>query len=165
MQHHIEFLNRDHFYRKYHCKKAKQSISKFIDFFWETDFDDLFKHYPQGFSDMLFPDVGYTNIINLDTPFTMKIDNDAFELKSDASIPRYKNITATHSSGNELFGIKFKVSPVIFEKKINFSEYASYIFPLAYLIDRTIVEKVKLAPFFVKPSGLLENNSIGFTRF
>ncbi len=48
----------------------------------------------------------------------MKIDNDAFELKSDAFILRY------------------------------FSEYASYIFPLAYLIDRTIVEKVKLAPSF-----------------
>jgi hypothetical protein len=84
---------------------------------------------------MLFPDVGYTYIINLDTPFTMKIDNDAFELKSDAFILRY------------------------------FSEYASYIFPLACLINRTIVEKVKLAPSFVKPSGLPENNSVGFTRF
>jgi AraC-like DNA-binding protein len=155
MQHHIEFLDRDHFHKKYYRKKAKQSISKFIDFFWETDFDDLFKQYPGGFSDMLFPNVGYTYIINLGTPFTMQIDNDAFELKSDAFIPRYKNITATHSAGNKLFGIKFKVSPVIFEKKIDFSEYTSYIFPLAYLIDRTIVEKVKLAPSFVKRMEIL----------
>ncbi len=113
---------------------------------------------------MLFPDVGYTYIINLDTPFTMKIDNDAFELKSDAFIPRYKNITATHSSGNKLFCIKFKVSLVIRRRSISQSMLL-YIFPLAYLINRTIVEKVKLAPSFVKPSGLPENNSIGFTRF
>jgi AraC-like DNA-binding protein len=54
-----------------------------------------------------------------------------------------------------LFGIKFKVSPVLFEKKINFAEYTSYIFPLAYLIDRTIVEKVKLAPSFSKRMEIL----------
>jgi len=50
--------------------------------------------------------------------------------------------------GNRLFGIKFKVSPVIFEKKINFSEYKEYIFPLAYLIERKIVEKIKSASSF-----------------
>ena len=47
--------------------------------------------------------------------------------------------------GNRLFGIKFKVSPVIFEKKINFSEYREYIFPLSYLLDQQIINKVKQA--------------------
>ena len=53
-----------------------------------------------------------------------------------------------HSAGNKIFGIKFKVSPVIFEKKVNFSEYKEYIFPLAYLIDRNVVQKIKSADSF-----------------
>jgi AraC-like DNA-binding protein len=153
--HHVEFLNRDHFHTRYHRKKAKQSISKFIDFFWESDFADLLKQHPEGFSDMLFPDVGYTYMINLGTPFTMQFDAATFEVKSDAFLPRYKNITATHSAGNKIFGIKFKVSPVIFEKKIDFSEYTGYVFPLSYLIDRTIIEKVKQAPSFAKRMEIL----------
>ena len=52
------------------------------------------------------------------------------------------------SAGNRLFGIKFKVSPVIFEKKINFSEYREYIFPLSYLLDQRIINKVKAADDF-----------------
>jgi len=157
MQQHIEFLDRDHFHNKYHRKKAKPSISKFIDFFWETDFDDLFVRYPQGFSDMLFPDVGYTYLINLGTPFTMQLDDEVFEIRSDAFLPRYKNITARHSVGNKIFGIKFKVSPVIFEKAVNFSEYKSYIYPLAYLIDRTIIDKVKQATSFEKRMDILSS--------
>jgi hypothetical protein len=153
--HHVEFLNRDHFHTRYHRKKAKQSISKFIDFFWESDFADLLKQHTEGFSDMLFPDVGYTYMINLGTPFTMQFDAATFEVKSDAFLPRYKNITATHSAGNKIFGIKFKVSPVIFEKKIDFSEYTGYVFPLSYLIDRTIIEKVKQAPSFAKRMEIL----------
>ena len=152
---HVEFLDRDHFHNDYYRKKSKQSISQFIDFFWETNFDDLLKQHPQGFSDMLFPDVGYTYMINLGTPFIMQFDDTNFEVKSDAFIPRYKNITATHFTGNKVFGIKFKVSPVIFEKKINFSEYTAYIFPLAYLIDRTIVEKVKQASSFERRMEIL----------
>ncbi|MGH2563262.1 MAG: helix-turn-helix domain-containing protein, partial [Ginsengibacter sp.] len=52
-------------------------------------------------------------------------------------------IECFHSVGNRLFGIKFKVSPVIFQKKINFSEYREYIFPLSYLVDQNIINKVK----------------------
>jgi len=55
-----------------------------------------------------------------------------------------------HSKGNQIFGIKFRVSPVLFEKKVNFSEYKEYIFPLAYLIDRKIIEKIKMAGSFVE---------------
>jgi AraC-like DNA-binding protein len=153
--HHIEFLNRDHFHNKYHRKKARQTISKFVDFFWETRFDDLFLKYPDGFTDMLFPDVGYTYLINLGTAFTMQLDDDVFEIKRDAFLPRYKNITARHFVGNKIFGIKFRVSPIIFEKKINFSEYAAYIFPLAYLIDSNIIEKVKQASTFEKRMEIL----------
>jgi hypothetical protein len=156
--HHIEFIHRDHFHQKYHRKKAKASISKYIDFFWETDFDELLQQYPAGFSDMLFPDLGYTYMINLGTPFTMQFDNTSFEVKSDAFIPRYKYLTASHSKGNKIFGIKFKVSPVIFEKKINFSEYTDYVFPLAYLIDRSIVEKVKQADSFSSRMEILSSH-------
>ena len=153
--HHIEFIHRDHFHQKYHRKKAKSSISKYIDFFWETDFDELLQQNPGGFSDMLFPDVGYTYMINLGTPFTMQFDDMSFDVKSDAFIPRYKYLTARHAPGNKIFGIKFKVSPVIFEKKINFSEYTDYIFPLAYLIDRRIIEKVKQADSFSRRMEIL----------
>jgi AraC-like DNA-binding protein len=145
---HVEFFHRDHFEYRYHRKKAKKSLAHFIDFFWETDFDELYRRYPQGFSDALFPNVGYTYLINLGTPFVMQLEDGSFEMRSDGFLPRHKNMICHHSSGNKIFGIKFNVSPVIFEKKINFSEYKEYIFPLAYLIDRKIIEKIKAAGSF-----------------
>lgn len=145
---HVEFFHRDHFAFRYHRVKAKKSLSQFIDFFWETDFDDLFKEYPEGFSDALFPNIGYTYLINLGTPFVMQLEEEKFELKGDGFLPRHKNMICHHSVGNKIFGIKFNVSPVIFQKKVNFSEYREYIFPLAYLIDRAVVEKIKGATTF-----------------
>jgi len=145
---HVEFFHRDHFEYRYHRKKARKSLSHFIDFFWETDFEPLYQKYPLGFSDALFPNVGYTYLINLGTPFVMQLEEDSYEVKSDGFLPRHKNMICHHSVGNKIFGIKFKVSPVIFEKKINFSEYKGYIFPLAYLIDRQLVEKIKDADGF-----------------
>ena len=147
---HIEFFHRDHFDFRYHRRKAKKSLSQFIDFFWETDFDSLFTQYPEGFSDALFPNIGYTYLINLGTPFIMQLGEESFEMKSDGFLPRHKNMICHHAPGNKIFGIKFRVSPVIFEKKINFSEYREYIFPLAYLIDRKIMEKIKAADSFDK---------------
>jgi AraC-like DNA-binding protein len=145
---HVEFFHRDHFEYRYHRKKAKRSLSAFIDFFWETDFEQLYEQYPEGFSDALFPNVGYTYLINLGTPFVMQLENESFEMKSDGFLPRHKSMVCHHSAGNKIFGIKFKVSPVIFEKKVNFSEYREYIFPLAYLIDRKVIEQIKSAPSF-----------------
>ena len=145
---HVEFFHRDHFEFRYHRKKAKKSLSQFIDFFWETDFETLFPQYPQGFSDALFPNVGYTYLINLGTPFVMQLEEEKFEVKNDGFLPRHKNMICHHSIGNKIFGIKFNVSPVLFQKRINFSEYKEYIFPLAYLIDRTVIEKVKTAGSF-----------------
>jgi AraC-like DNA-binding protein len=147
---HVEFFHRDHFKYRYHRKKARKTISLFIDFFWETDFDSLYKLHPEGFSDALFPNVGYTYMINLGTPFVMQLEEEKFELKSDAFLPRYKHMICHHSTGNKIFGIKFKVSPVLFEKKINFSEYREYIYPLAYLIDRKLLDKIKSAESFAK---------------
>lgn len=145
---HVEFFHRDHFEYRYHRKKARKSLSQFIDFFWETDFDQLYEQYPEGFSDALFPNVGYTYLINLGTPFTMQLEDESFEMKSDGFLPRHKNMICHHSRGNKIFGIKFRVSPVVFEKKVNFSEYREYIFPLSYLIDRSIMEKIKTAGSF-----------------
>lgn len=147
---HIEFFHKDHFEFNYHRKKAKKSLSHFIDFFWETDFDHLYKQYPDGFSDALFPNIGYTYLINLGTPFIMQLEDEKFEMRSDGFLPRHKNMICHHSTGNRIFGIKFNVSPVIFEKKVNFSEYKEYIFPLAYLLDRKILEKIKTAGSFEK---------------
>ena len=145
---HVEFFHRNHFEYNYHRQKAKKSLSQFIDFFWETNFDALFDQYPSGFSDALFPNVGYTYLINLGTPFVMQLGEEKFEMKGDGFLPRHKAMICHHSTGNRLFGIKFKVSPIIFQKKINFSEYREYIFPLAYLIDRTVVDNVKRASAF-----------------
>ena len=71
---HIEFFHKEHFQFNYHRKKAKRSLSHFIDFFWETNFDALYKQYPDGFSDALFPNIGYTYLINLGTPFVMQLE-------------------------------------------------------------------------------------------
>lgn len=154
---HVEFFHRDHFEFRYHRKKAKKSLSQFIDFFWETDFETLFEQYPQGFSDALFPNVGYTYLINLGTPFIMQLEEEKFEVKNDGFLPRHKNMICHHSVGNKIFGIKFNVSPVIFQKKINFAEYREYIFPLAYLIDRVIIDKVRSAGSFDERMKILSD--------
>jgi AraC-like DNA-binding protein len=147
---HIEFIHKDHFEYRYHRRQAKRSLTPFIDFFWETDFDPLYQQYPEGFSDALFPNIGYTYLINLGTLFVMQLGDTCFEMKSDGFLPRHKNMVCHHSTGNKIFGIKFNVSPVVFEKRINFLEYRDYIFPLAYLIDRTVVEEIKAADGFQK---------------
>ena len=145
---HVEFLDKDHFEKKYHRVAPSNSLLHFIDFFWETRFDDLWDKHPQGFSDVLFPNIGYTYLINLGTPFVMQLDDEKFEVKKDGFLPRHKNIECHHSQGNQIFGIKFKISPVLFEKKINFSEYKEYIFPLSYLVDESLIKNLKKAPDF-----------------
>ena len=154
---HVEFFHKEHFEDRYHRKKAKHSLSQFIDFFWETDFEHLLKEYPAGFSDALFPNVGYTYLINLGTPFVMQLEEEKFDIKADGFLPRHKNMICHHSAGNKIFGIKFRVSPVLFQKKINFSEYREYIFPLAYLIERSIIDKVKGAESFEERVKILSD--------
>lgn len=154
---HIEFFHTTHFETRYHRKKAAGALAQFIDFFWETDFDPLWTQYPQGFSDALFPNIGYTYLINLGTPFVMQLENESYPVKGDGFLPRNKHMICHHSTGNRIFGIKFKVSPVLFQKKVNFREYREYIFPLSYLIDRRMVEAVKSAPDFGKRVTLISN--------
>lgn len=145
---HIEFFHTDHFEQRYHRRPARGVLAQFIDFFWETDFEPLWDQYPQGFSDALFPNIGYTYLINLGSPFVMQLENESYPVKGDGFLPRNKNMICHHSRGNRIFGIKFKVSPVLFQKKVNFREYREYIFPLAYLIDRNIVSGIKAAANF-----------------
>lgn len=152
---HIEFFHKDHFNYRYHRKKPGKSLAHFIDFFWETDFDSLWPLYPEGFSDALFPNIGYTYLINLGTPFVMQLEEEAFDVKGDGFLPRHKNMICHHSTGNKIFGIKFKVSPIVFEKKVNFHDYREYIFPLSYLIDRNIIKKIKEAVSFEKRVELI----------
>jgi AraC-like DNA-binding protein len=145
---HVEFFHKDHFEHNYHRVYPIGALSKFIEFFWETDFDLLWKKHPKGFSDALFPNVGYTYLINLGTPFVMQVDKAKFEMKGDGFLPRPTNIECFHQPGNRLFGIKFKISPVIFEKEINFSEYQQYIFPLSYLMEVKLIDQIKQAGSF-----------------
>jgi AraC-like DNA-binding protein len=152
---HVEFIHTDHFEQKYHRVKAVPELALFIDFFWETDFDDLWKQYPEGFSDVLFPNTGYTYLINLGTPFVMQVGDKKFPMKTDGFLPRHKAIECYHKSGNKIFGIKFKTSPVIFEKKINFAEYRESIFPLSYLADAAIIKKTKAAGSFKERVAVL----------
>jgi AraC-like DNA-binding protein len=145
---HLEFINRDHFENNYQRKWAEGPLAQYIDFCWQTNFADLWNNYPGGFSDVLFPNIGYTYIINLGTPFTMQLEKRSLTLKNDGFIPRHHYITCHHSVGNQLFGIKFKVCPIVFEKEIDFSEYKEHIYPLAYLIDRGVVNKLRNAGSF-----------------
>ncbi|GAA4738656.1 helix-turn-helix domain-containing protein [Flavisolibacter ginsenosidimutans] len=154
---HVEFFHKDHFENRYRRRKAKGSLSQFIDFFWETDFDELFVQYPDGFSDALFPNVGYTYLINLGTPCVMQLEDEKYDIKNDGFLPRHKAMICHHSTGNKLFGIKFNVSPVVFQKRVNFSEYREYIFPLAYLIDRAVVDKVRKAGSFEERVKILSD--------
>jgi AraC-like DNA-binding protein len=152
---HIEFFHTNHFENNYHRVAPPASLRYFIDFFWETKFDPLWKQYPKGFSDAQFPNIGYTYIINLGTPFVMQVNEKKFSMKTDGFLPRYNAIECFHKPGNHLFGIKFRISPVIFEKKIDFSEYKEYIFPLSYLLDPPVIDKIKAARSFDERTNIL----------
>lgn len=157
---HVEFLHTEHFEKYYHRSAPPKQLAHLIDFFWETRFDQLFKQYPDGFSDVLFPNTGYTYLINLGTPFVMQVGEKKFPMKSDGFLPRQKSIECHHKSGNHLFGIKFKISPIVFEKKINFSEYREYIFPLSYLLDAAIIASIKKAPGYNERVNILSSHFI-----
>lgn len=145
---HVEFFHRDHFEQNYYRIAPPSSLEHFIDFFWETKFDELWKQYPKGFSDALFPNIGYTYLINLGTSFIMQMGSKKFEMKTDGFLPRHQAIECYHQPDNKIFGIKFKISPIAFEKKINFSEYREYIFPLSYLLEQSVIDKIKKASSF-----------------
>jgi AraC-like DNA-binding protein len=124
------------------------ALESFIDFFWETRFDELLEQYPNGFSDALFPNIGYTYLINLGTAFVMQVGDKKFNMKTDGFLPRNKPVECYHRPGNHLFGIKFKISPIIFKTKVNFAEYREYIYPLSYLMEQTVIDRVKKAATF-----------------
>jgi len=145
---HIEFFHIDHFEDDYHRVKPARELEEFIDFFWETKFDDLLEQYPEGFSDALFPNIGYTYLINLGTPFVMQVGDKKFNMKTDGFLPRNKAIECYHREGNKLFGIKFKISPIIYKTKVNFAEYREYIYPLSYLMEQSVIDQVKKAASF-----------------
>lgn len=145
---HVEFFHKDHFENNYHRTPPPAALCHFIDFIWETDFGHLWEQYPEGFSDALFPNIGYTYLVNLGTPFVMQVADQFFDMKSDGFLPRHRSIECYHRPGNQLFGIKFKTSPVLFQKKINFAEYREYIFPLSYLVDQSIIDTIKAASSF-----------------
>jgi AraC-like DNA-binding protein len=152
---HIEFLHTEHFEKNYHRHHVQGRLSLFIDFFWQTKFEKLWKQYPQGFSDALFPNLGYTYLINLGTPFIMQVGNIKSNMKTDGFLPRPNYIECFHQPGNVLFGIKFKVSPVIFEKKVDFADYNGTMFPLSYLVDASLLSKIKKAGSFEKRVQIL----------
>jgi len=152
---HIEFIHTDHFENNYHRHYVQGRLSLFIDFFWQTKFEKLWRQHPKGFSDALFPNLGYTYLINLGTPFVMQVENKKFNMKTDGFLPRPGYIECFHQAGNILFGIKFKVSPVIFEKKVDFADYKGSIFPLSYLADKNLLDKIKKASSFDKRVQLL----------
>lgn len=152
---HIEFIHRDHFENNYHRHYVQGKLSLFIDFIWQTKFEKLWRQYPKGFSDALFPNLGYTYLINTGTPFIMQVDNKKFNMKTDGFLPRPSYIECFHQPGNVLLGIKFKVSPVIFEKKVDFSDYKGSIFPLSYLVEPGLLDKIKKPGSFEKRVQLL----------
>jgi len=131
-------------------------LEQFIDFFWETDFEKLWPDHPRGFSDVLFPNTGYTYLINLGTPFTMKVHQESMEMKTDGFLPRHKSLECFHRPGNKLMGIKFRISPMILKNRINFAEYREFIYPLTYLLEKKTVEEVKKAASFEERVKILE---------
>lgn len=145
---HIEFFHTDHFESNYFRIPPPANLSPYIDFFWETRFDELWDQYPKGFSDAQFSNIGYTYLVNLGTPFTMQVNDQRFEMKTDGFLPRYNAIECFHKRNNHLFGIKFRVSPIAFQKDVDFSEYHGYIFPLSYLIDPRVITEIKKAGSF-----------------
>lgn len=84
------------------------------------------------------------------TPFVMQVNTTRCKMKTDGFLPRPSYIECFHQPGNVLFGIKFKVSPVIFEKKVDFADYSGAVFPLSYLVDPNLLNRVKKIISFEK---------------
>lgn len=154
---HLEFVHQQHFETDYHRVYPTGRLNLFIDFFWQTKFDDLLQTNTDGFSDVLFPNLGYTYLVNLGTPFIMQVNDHRVQVKQGGFLPRLNMIEAFHSTGNCLFGIKFKVSPVIFQKKVNFAEYNGTVFPLSYLLDQQIIQQLQTDTSFEQRVQLLSN--------
>jgi AraC-like DNA-binding protein len=152
---HVEIIDQEHFEKNYHRVKPPKALAHLVDFYWQTKFDDLWNQYPKGFSDALFPNIGYSYLLNLGTPFVMQVGEEKFSMKTDGFLPRHQSIECFHQKDNCLFGIKFKISPVIFEKKINFAEYTSGIFPLSYLMEKAVITQLKNAATFKNRVGIL----------
>lgn len=154
---HVEIINKDHFDKNYHRVKPSRTVAHFIDFYWQTKFDHLWDQYPDGFSDALFPNIGYTYLINLGTPYVMQVGKKKYDMKTDGFLPRHQSIECFHQAGNCIFGIKFKISPVIFEKKVDFSEYTDAIFPLSYLLEKEVLGNLKKPCSFNERVNLLNS--------
>lgn len=152
---HLEFFDTDHFENNYYRVAPDPSLSHLIDFFWETRFDSLWDKYPDGFSDALFPNTGYTYLVNLGTPFIMQVGETKTAMRTDGFLPRHSSIECHHQPGNKIFGIKFRISPVLFQKKINFSEYKESIFPLSYLLEKEVLQRLKQAGGFHERASML----------
>lgn len=145
----IEFIHSNHFHKHHHkYYTPDETLNPFIDFFWETNFDDLWSLYPEGFTDTLFPNIGYTYFINLANPCNIIYKNQSFRISKEAFLPRSHKITCHHCKGNKVFGIKFLASPILLEKKINFLEYQNFIYPLSYLIDQNVLAYIRQAQSF-----------------
>ncbi len=145
---HVEFIDRAHFEKNYFRKYPSGKLAEYIDFFWQTRFSKVLEKHPSGFSDVLFPNTGYSYLINMGTPYVMMVGEKKFSIKGDSFLPRHQRIECFHKTGNEIFGIKFRLSPVLLEKKIDFSEYRKSMSPLSYLIDKHAIDQVKDAPAF-----------------
>ncbi len=145
---HIEFVDADYFAKFHHRVEPQPSLRGFIINYWETDFETLWASHPDGYTDVLFPDIGYTYLINLGTPFLIRFPGRSFRMKIDCFLPRNLLLECRHQPGNKIFGIKFKLSPHIFEKAINFAEYNDGMYSLSYLIDRAVVTRIKSADSF-----------------
>ncbi|MGI8600476.1 MAG: hypothetical protein ACR2KB_14585 [Chitinophagaceae bacterium] len=145
----IEFIHNDHFqkhYLKYYIQD--ENLDPFIDFFWETNFDNLWSIYPDGFEDTLLPNIGYTYFVNLVNPCIISYNKQSFRISKEAFLPRSQKMTCHHVKGNKVFGIKFIVSPILFEKKIKFIEYQNFIYPLSYLIDQKVLSHIRQSTSF-----------------
>src|SRR5688572_21896067 len=104
---HVEIIDNDHFQQNYDRVQAPGALAHLVDFYWQTKFDSLWAAYPKGFSDVLFPNIGYSYLINLGTPFVMQVGKEKFNMKTDGFLPRHQSLECFHQSGNILFGIKF----------------------------------------------------------
>jgi len=155
---HIEFIHTSHFKNNYNRHYVSGRLALFIDYFWETKFEKLWEQYPKGFSDLLFPNLGYTYLVNLGTPYSIQLGSNRIPMKGDGFLPRFSQMEAFHKPGNSLFGIKFKVSPIIFEKKVDFSEYSDTVYPLSYLLEPAVIIEIKRAGTFEKRVKLLSKH-------
>lgn len=146
-----ELYDYDFISQNYIIQKAEGTLSPFIDFFWESNYNN---HLPR-FSIQTFPRIGSTLLFNIKGQFTFKKREFEFTNNEHIYYLRDAMIETTHTADSKLFGIQFKINlPLLITNRSLYS--ANGIYPANQLFNPEFITSIVEAPGFANKIELIE---------